>query len=245
MTIVCRIVVAATFIAAGISYSSWVLEFVLHTGLDPTTSFLSQLDAIGHPYRSIFDIADTVAGVLLVLASVAGRCLSAMADGSAPRYSFAFLALAVFGAATVADAQLPLGCVPTATHLCSSQPRGLFPQLSNAHALTSTVAVNAFFLAMLAFTVTAFRHHRLPLLQNWGVGLLLTFSVSTAWLLVADNLPGDHALGIAQRIQVGAMSLWLVVLGIALGMTAIGAESGRAPERDAVYPSRAGTNQAR
>lgn len=43
--------------------------------------------------------------------------------------------------------------------------------------------------------------------------------MTTAWMLIADNLPGDYALGIAQRMQVGAMSLWLVVLGFAVYKT--------------------------
>ena len=48
-------------------------------------------------------------------------------------------------------------------------------------------------------------------------------------MLVADNLPGDYALGIAQRIQVGSMSLWLITLAAAVileGREWIEADSG-------------------
>ena len=41
-----------------------------------------------------------------------------------------------------------------------------------------------------------------------ALGALLT------WMLIADNLPGNYALGIAQRIQVGSMSLWLIALAV-------------------------------
>jgi hypothetical protein len=33
-------------------------------------------------------------------------------------------------------------------------------------------------------------------------------------MMIADNLTGDYKLGIAQRIQVGGMSLWLVALAV-------------------------------
>jgi hypothetical protein len=59
----------------------------------------------------------------------------------------------------------------------------------------------------------------LPVLRVFGLAVLVIASLTTAWMLIADNLPGDYALGIAQRVQVGAMSIWLVFLGVAVYMT--------------------------
>ncbi|CAM2980365.1 DUF998 domain-containing protein [Skermania piniformis] len=215
-------------IVAGICYSSWLLEFVLDLGLDPTDSFLSELDAVGRPYRWVFALADVITGVLVILVAATALILRKRSPsplGPPSRLTTTgWVALMIFGGATVADATLPISCIPTPDHPCPSSPSGLFPQLHHVHALTSTVAVNAIFVAMIAFTVAAFRLRRGAAyrlgrgaaLRTAGLTWLLIGSIATVWLLVADNLPGDYALGVAQRIQVGMMSLWLVTLGIAV-----------------------------
>ncbi|WP_282784495.1 DUF998 domain-containing protein [Nocardia sp. CC201C] len=190
---------------AGCSYSSWVLEFVLPVGIDPFTSFLSQLAERGAPFRGVFTTADTLTGAMLVVAAGGGLLLF-------PRRGYTtvgWVALGCFGAATIADAQAPLD--PAAEVPAGESP--LFPQLHQVHALTSTLAVFSIFVAMLAFTVAAFRYRQWPIVRHAGLWILVIGSVATAWLLTADNLPGDHGLGIAQRVQVGAMSLWLLALG--------------------------------
>ncbi len=195
---------------AGATYSSWLLEFVLNVGLDPADSFLSELDAVGRPYRGVFSVADMITGLLVVVAATAAVLTLRRRRLS----TTGWIALAVFGGATIADAALPIGCIPTPDHPCGGSPGGLFPQLHHIHALTSTVAVNAIFVAMIAFTVAAYRYRRWPWLRTAGLAILITCSIATAWMLIADNLPGDYELGVAQRIQVGAMSLWLVTLGV-------------------------------
>ncbi|MFI6870854.1 DUF998 domain-containing protein [Nocardia sp. NPDC050406] len=200
-----RWAVAVLIVLAGIGYSSWVLEFVLPIDIDPTTSFLSQLAEHGAPFRWVFTTGDTVSGALLVIAAVGGLTVFARR-----RYStIGWIALGCFGAATIADAQAPLKPEdPT-----SLSDKGLVPQLHQLHALTSSLAVFSIFIAMVAFTVAAFRYRRWPILRHTGLWILVIGSAVTAWMLIADNLSGDYGLGIAQRIQVGAMSLWLVTLG--------------------------------
>ncbi|WP_084528385.1 DUF998 domain-containing protein [Nocardia crassostreae] len=189
---------------AGICYSSWVLEFVLPIDSDPTDTFLSQLAEDGAPYRWLFVTGDTVTGALLLVAGIGGLLLFARR-----RYStIAWTALACFGAATIADAQWPLK--PGA----DSGDSGLFPQLHQVHALTSTLAVFSIFIAMVAFTVAAFKYRHWPVLRHTGLWILIFGSIVTAWMLIADNLSGNYGLGIAQRIQVGAMSLWLLALAV-------------------------------
>lgn len=92
----------------------------------------------------------------------------------------------------------------------------MFPQLHHIHALTSTIAVFAVFTAMIAFTAAAYRYRTLPLLRTVGLTVLVITSLATAWLMIADNLPGSSGLGIAQRIQVSGMSAYLVALGLAV-----------------------------
>ena len=207
-----RALLAVAIAVGGIVYSSWLLEFVLPTGLNPTNSFLSELDALGRPYRWVFSWADTTSGTLMVLSAITGLLVF-------PRRALTnigWAAVGVFGAATIADSRFPITCIPTPMHPCSGEPSGLFPQLHHIHALTSTIAVFAIFIAMIAFTWAAFRYRTMPLLRAIGLTLLVITAVTTAWMLIADNLPGDYKLGTAQRVQVGGMSLWLVALSVAV-----------------------------
>lgn len=198
-------------VMAGVLYSAWVAEFFLDTGLDPTHSFLSELDAADQPYKHFFSVADLITGLLLIAASVLGLFAHRRRLTTA-----GWIAIGIFGAATIADSQLPLECVAENDPTCQVEPSGLFPQLHHIHALTSTVAVFAVFTAMVAFTVAAFRYGILPLLRTAGLAALIVTTVATAWLMIADNLPGAYSLGVAQRIQVAGMSLYLVVLGFAI-----------------------------
>ncbi|MBJ8346172.1 DUF998 domain-containing protein [Antrihabitans sp. YC2-6] len=212
MTASARRALALAIMIGGVAYSSWVLENVLHTGLDPSETFLSELDAVGQRYRDVFSTADTASGTVLAVAAV----IALFGLRRRRLTTVGWSALFVFGAATIADAQLPISCVPTPMHPCPSSPSGLFPQLHHIHALTSTIAVNAIFVAMIAFTWAAFRYRILPVVRAIGLALFVVASATTVWMLIADNLPGEYALGIAQRIQVGTMSLWVVTLGFAV-----------------------------
>lgn len=203
-----RLPIAVAIALAGICYSSWVLEFVLPIRVSPVRAFLSELDARGRPYAWMFSAADTVTGVLALAAGVAGLYAFSRRRLS----TIGWAALAVFGASTIADARWPLRtCRPDP---CPPSHDGLFPQLHQIHALTSTVAVTAIFVAMIAFSAAAFRYRRWPILRHTGLWIVIFGSAVTTWMLIADNLPGNYALGIAQRIQIGAMSLWLVALAV-------------------------------
>ncbi|MEU2033281.1 DUF998 domain-containing protein [Nocardia amamiensis] len=204
-------VIALAIALAGLCYSSWVLQFVLKIELDPVNSFLSELDAEGKPYRLVFATADVVSGALLMSAAIAGLLLF-------PRRRLTttgWVALFCFGASTIADVLLPLrDCTPGEAG-CGG-PSELFPQLHQPHALTSTLAVTSIAVAAFAFSLAALRYRRWRILREFGLVALGIGAAATVWMLVADNLPGSYALGIAQRIQVGAMSLWLLALAAAV-----------------------------
>ncbi|MFI7003897.1 DUF998 domain-containing protein [Nocardia sp. NPDC050175] len=208
---VASLVIAAAILIAGVCYSSWVLEFVLKIDVDPVNSFLSELDAEGKPYRAVFATADKIVGVMLIPAAIGGLLLF-------PRRRFTtigWVALFCFGAATIADVLLPLKDCTASDNACGGGSE-LFPQLHQPHALSSTIAVTSIAVATFAFSLAAFRYHRWRILREAGLVVLVVGSAATVWMLVADNLPGNYALGIAQRIQVGSMSLWLITLAAAV-----------------------------
>ncbi|MFE3542244.1 DUF998 domain-containing protein [Nocardia sp. NPDC059177] len=204
------VLIAAAIAVAGLCYSSWVLEFVLPISSDPVNTFLSELDAEGKPYREVFATADKLAGLLLIPAALGGLLVFRRRALT----TTGWLALLCFGAATIADAMLPLRDCDPAVSACGDS--GLFPQLRQPHALTSTLAVTSIAVAAFAFSAAAYRYHRWRILREFGVLVLVVGSAATIWMLVADNLSGSYALGIAQRVQVGAMSLWLLALAAAV-----------------------------
>ncbi len=199
---------------AGICYSSWVLDYFLHSGLDPMRSFLSELDSAHMPHRSVYVTGDVLTGIFALLAAL-GLVVPPMMVRN--RFSItAAVAIGVFGAATISDALMPIECLAGRDPNCPDQSRGLLPQLHHIHALTSSVAVIAIFVAMVAASLAAWRRRDWPWLR-FGGGLVFAIVVlATVWMLAADRLDGDYRLGLAQRIQVGGMSVWLVFWGLAI-----------------------------
>ncbi|MFD3510508.1 DUF998 domain-containing protein [Nocardia sp. NPDC058666] len=203
--------IALAIALAGLCYSSWLLEFVLPIDSDPVNQFLSELDAEGKPYREVFATADKVVGFLLIPAALGALFVF-------PRRrltTIGWIALICFGASTIADTLLPLKDCAPGDPTCGGDS-GLFPQLHQPHALTSTLAVTSIAVATFAFSAAAYRYHRWRILREFGVAVLILGTTATLWMMIADNLPGSYALGIAQRIQVGTMSIWLLALAAAV-----------------------------
>ncbi|WP_370585225.1 DUF998 domain-containing protein [Nocardia sp. XZ_19_231] len=205
------LLIALAIAVAGLCYSSWLLEFALPIDTDPVNDFLSELDAEGKPYREVFGTADKVVGLLLIPAALGGLLVFRRRRLT----TIGWTALLCFGASTIADALLPLHDCAAGNSTCGGDS-GLFPQLHQPHALTSTLAVTSIAVAAFAFSAAAYRYHRWRILREFGVAVLILGSAATIWMMVADNLSGSYALGIAQRIQVGTMSLWLLALATAV-----------------------------
>lgn len=214
-----RSVAGILIVVAGLCYSSWVMEFAWADSLDPMRSFLSELDAANRPHRDIYVVGDVTTGICALVAALLLLVPHRTFRGRTA--TTAVLALAVFGAATIADALLPIECIPGVDAGCPREPSGLLPQLHHIHALTSTVAVFAIFTVMVAAGVSALRSTSSggtvwPVLRRIGNTVLVVVALATVWMLVADNLSGDFRLGLAQRIQVGGMSVWLMLWGWAV-----------------------------
>ncbi|MYR05283.1 DUF998 domain-containing protein [Gordonia sp. SID5947] len=210
-----RVVVAGIAVAlAGVCYSSWVLEFLWPSPLDPLRTFLSELDAAHRPHREVYVAGDITTSCCALFASVA-LLVPRPAFRGFPAIT-AVVALGAFGMSTLADALMPIECIPGVDAGCPEEPSGFLPQLHHIHALTSTLAVFSIFTAMIAATVAAHRSGSWPELRVVGTIVLGVIVVSTVWMLAADNLSGDFRLGLAQRIQVGGITAWLMIWGWAI-----------------------------
>ncbi|MFB6527220.1 DUF998 domain-containing protein [Streptomyces sp. NPDC056399] len=140
-------------------------------------------------------------------------------------------ALALFGAATVADSRLPLSCAATTDPACAArEAAGLVPATHTAHAVSSGLAMTGALLALVALTVAARRYGRGRPLARTGPVVVALEIAATVWTLAAvaafEAGKGTWALGAGQRLQVLLVAVWLAVLAYSL------ATSRPAPEEE-------------
>ncbi|KIF03657.1 hypothetical protein PL81_23010, partial [Streptomyces sp. RSD-27] len=96
------------------AYTAWVLEVVLSTGLDPIEAYVSELAAQDQPLGGLFRATDFTAGLLVFLGGLLALVrlvrLVRYPQARRPWAVAGWAGVALFGAATAADAWLPLSC---------------------------------------------------------------------------------------------------------------------------------------
>ncbi|RSS53069.1 DUF998 domain-containing protein [Streptomyces sp. WAC01280] len=206
---------AALLLGLGaLAYTAWLLEVLVRTGLDPVRTYVSELAAADQPLGGLFRATDLAAGLLVLAGALAGL---AATRGHGPWAFGGWIALAVFGAATVADSRLPLSCAPTADPECAArETAGLVPATHLAHAVSSSLAMTGALAAMVALTVAARRYGHWRPLARTGPALVVLELAATAWTLAAvaafEAGKGTWSLGAGQRLQVLLVAVWLAVL---------------------------------
>ncbi|WP_435848447.1 DUF998 domain-containing protein [Streptomyces goshikiensis] len=200
------------------AYTAWVLEVVLSTGLNPIRTYVSELAAQDQPLGGLFRATDFTAGLLVFAGGL--LALVRLARYTACRRPWAVVGWAgitLFGAATAADAWLPLSCTPTADPECAArETAGLVPATHQAHAVSSSLAMTGALVGIVALTVAARRYGWFAPLARYGPALVVLELLATAWTLTAIALftagRGTWALGAGQRLQVLLVALWLGLL---------------------------------
>jgi hypothetical protein len=186
---------------AAVVYNSWVLGLVLPTGLDPRHSYVSELYAVGQPFRALFSGAEVLCAALVG----AGACTLAAGSGVEAAGWWALFAFAV---CSVADVAVPMACAPSVDAGC----RAVHPW----HTVTSALVHFTVFASMALLSVAArsgreqLRHvgRRGP----WLLAGALVSAVSTVGALF--GLQGWH--GAAQRLHLLLIGAWLLLLAQAL-----------------------------
>ncbi|MGW5850330.1 DUF998 domain-containing protein [Streptomyces sp. NPDC055254] len=201
-----------------IAYTAWVLEVVLSTGLDPVQTYVSELAAQNQPLGGLFRATDFTAGVL----AFAGGLLALLrlvrcAESRRPWAVVGWSGVTLFGAATAADAWLPLSCAPTVDPECAArETAGLVPATHQAHAVSSGLAMTGAVVGIVALTVAARRYGWFAPLARFGPVLVVLELLATVWTLCAIAMftagHGTWALGAGQRLQVLLVALWLGLL---------------------------------
>ncbi|MFD9338466.1 DUF998 domain-containing protein [Streptomyces sp. NPDC060028] len=200
------------------AYTAWVLEVVLSTGLNPIETYVSELAAQDQPLGGLFRATDFTAGLLAFLGgALALLRLVRRAESRRPWAVAGWAGVTLFGAATAADAWLPLSCTPTADPECAArETAGLVPATHQAHAVSSSLAMTGALVGIVALTVAARRYGWFAPLARHGPALVALELLATAWTLSAIALftagRGTWALGAGQRLQVLFVAMWLALL---------------------------------
>ncbi|MDV5145150.1 DUF998 domain-containing protein [Streptomyces sp. SBC-4] len=208
---------AVLLVLGALAYTAWLLEVLVGTGLDPVRTYVSELAAADQPLGGLFRATDLAAGLLVLAGALTGLAATHRPRRRRPWALGGWIALAVFGAATAADSQLPLSCAPTADPECAArETAGLVPATHMAHAVSSSLAMTGAVAAMVALTVAARRYGDWRPLARTGPALVVLQLAATAWTLAAvaafETGRGTWALGVGQRLQVLLVAVWLVVL---------------------------------
>ncbi|MGW1776599.1 DUF998 domain-containing protein [Streptomyces sp. NPDC002104] len=200
------------------AYTAWVLEVVLSTGLNPIETYVSELAAQDQPLGGLFRATDFTAGLLVLLGGL--LALLRLARRLEPRRPWTvagWSGVTLFGAATAADAWLPLSCTPTVDPECAArETAGLVPATHQAHAVSSSLAMTGALVGIVALTLAARRYGLLAPLARFGPVLVVLELLATVWTLVSIALftagHGTWALGAGQRLQVLFVAVWLGLL---------------------------------
>jgi hypothetical protein len=199
--------VTAMAAVAGIAYGSWFLQFALNPRLDPVNGYVSELSASDQPFHQLFAASDFVSGLLTIV--VAGTVLRVVL----PRgWALAgWLALLAFGAFSIADSLFAMDCAPNSDTTCALRERaGRVSFAHQFHSVTSTAAVCAGILSILALAVAARRYRRWPVIARWSWSLMVVETVTAVATLPLMYF--GVLLGVMERVQVTVISVWLLVI---------------------------------
>ncbi|MFE0643337.1 DUF998 domain-containing protein [Streptomyces sp. NPDC058877] len=210
--------IAALLGLSATAYTAWVLEVVLSTGLNPIETYVSELAAQDQPLGGLFRATDLTAGLLAFAGGLLALLQSARCPKARRPWSLTgWLGVALFGAATAADALLPLSCKPTVDPACASrETAGMVPATHQAHAISSSLAMSGALVALVSLTIAARRYGEFAPLARYGPVLVMLELLATAWTLGAMTAftagRGTWALGAGQRLQVLLVAVWRGVL---------------------------------
>ncbi len=199
---------AACCAGSGALYALWMASWWVNPGLDVLNGYVSELSARDQPGSTLFRTGDAVAGLLAVAAAALG------ARDQRQRWALVgWGGLAVFGASTMIDVTwTPMDCATFIDSGCAVRELvGTVSLPHELHAATSSLAIAGALVAMGALGLAARDVPvAVPPRAAWTWFSVTAFA--TVATLVA--LMGGSWAGVAQRLQVLAISTWLVALAV-------------------------------
>jgi hypothetical protein len=196
---------------AGVSYTAWILEFLLSPDIDVVDGYVSELSARGQPYHQVFSAGDFVTGVLTVGVALAALFMLRRRPWAVLGWS----CLLLFGVWAIGDSAFSMDCAPSIDTACALRERADRVSFSHQfHSVTSSMAIFFGIAALLALSIGARRYGWWPALARWGWLLALTETVLSLATLVLMYF--GVWLGLAQRLQISVLCMGLLVIAWAL-----------------------------
>jgi hypothetical protein len=194
-----------------VSYTAWVLEFLLSPGIDVVDGYVSELSARGQPYRLVFSGGDFVTGVLITGVALAALLMLRRRPWSV----FGWSSLLLFGLWATADSLFSMDCAPSIDTACALRERAGQVSFSHEfHSVTSSMVILFGIAALLGLSIAARRYGWWPALARWGWLLAVTEAVLSAGTLALMYF--GLWLGLAQRLQISVLCMGLLVIAWAL-----------------------------
>jgi hypothetical protein len=204
------VVIAAV---AGVSYTAWILEFLLSPNIDVVDGYVSELSARDQPYHLVFSAGDFITGVLTIGVAMAALLMLRRR----PWAVIGWTSLLLFGVWAIGDSLFSMDCAPSIDTTCALRERAERVSFSHQfHSVTSSLVIFFGIAALLALSIAARRYGWWPVLAHWGWLLALTQTVVTLGTLVLMYL--GVWLGLAQRLQISVLCLGLLVIAWALNV---------------------------
>lgn len=210
------VLAASAFIVAAVLSCAWVTGQFTTPAVDRTGGYVGELAARDQPWTRLFRTTDALAGL---------ACLAGVALVPRARRQWAgWLAMAVFGAFTIAGSVFPYDCAVLSDAGCG---RGPLSPAHHAHVAAAVLSAAAVLAAMALLTR---RWHA------WGASLITGATFGVTALTLAAVASGRLA-GAVQRVQVLLVACWLVYLALRL---LIAEPPSRRPRRQHVLAAGAG-----
>jgi hypothetical protein len=201
---------AGLLVGGAITYSSWIGDIWLRSGVDPLHGYVSELGAWDRPDGALYRTADLVTAVLVGVAGVMGL---RTAEGFRSRLGW--WGVVGFAVATALDSRVPMTCASSVRADCAARiADAALPE--TLHAVFSTAASTAGLVSSLAFLFTVRSAEHTARRRVLLVGTASLLVVATVWTLLAVATEQDELffLGLAQRAQLLGISAWLVVTAV-------------------------------
>jgi hypothetical protein len=204
-------VVAWLAAVAAVTYSSWVLGYLLRPGLDAVDGYVSELSASDQPLHWVFSGGDLVTGVIMIGVSIVALLRLRRRPWAVAGWIF----LLLFGIWAIGDATFSMDCAPSMDTTCALRERAGNVSFSHEfHSVTSSVVITCGIAALLCLSIAARRYGWWPALARWGWPLALV--EAAAAVLTLALMWAGRWLGLVQRIQITILCLGLFLIAWAL-----------------------------
>ena len=211
-----RWVAVAGAAAGAVLYSNWLLEIVFTRRLPNPHEWISELAALDQPYGEWFRVGDRATAIICLIATAA-----ALVGARGSRWSrIGWWMVGVFAVATALDSTVwNMVCAPSSNAACAArEASGAVPIGHQLHLLSSSIAVVASILSMIAFVVADSVEPTPASVRRVGRYMLAVVMTTQIWTGIDFAIDKGNAssgqVGLAEQAELIATTGWLMYVAL-------------------------------